>query len=199
MRLPDDIRNLPHRRRLHRDRLLKTACYEAAHTIYAVRTGVDFLGVRIGSETVDSRTLHSDITRFGAVEAAGRFSPDPDFQYYRSDIYPTGHGWEDAAKLSLAGHVFEGIVDPHHSGFYLMLMGSMSDFQQAIETTKWGLYVEDQTTKDYGRLIDDTIEQELMPPVRKLLIENWTSIIRIGELLKERKMLTPAEVREAIA
>jgi hypothetical protein len=38
-----------------------------------------------------------------------------------------------------------------------------------------------------------------MPPVRKLLIENWASIIRIGELLKERKMLTPAEVREAIA
>ena len=195
MRLPDEIRNLPHRKRLHRDRTLKTACHEAAHTMYALRHGINFLEVRVGRETIDTN-LHSDDLNCKSVDIAGRLVPDPNYEYYRSNIYPKGHGWDDAAKLSLAGHIFAKIVNPSYNDTLLMLMGSANDYRQAWEFTKWGLFVEEgvATSRDAERCVDNA----LPPLVRKFLLENWESIIALGEILKERKVLTAEEVKQAV-
>jgi hypothetical protein len=195
MRLPNDIRNLPHRKRLHRDRTLKWACHEAAHTMYALRHGINFLEVRVGRETIDANP-NSDDLNCKSVDITGRLVPDPNYEYYRSSIYPTGHGWDDAAKLSLAGHAFEQIVDPHHSDLCLMFMGSANDYRQALEFVKWGLFVEEGDAD--GREAERTIDNVLIPAVRKFLLENWESVIALGEILNERKMLTAEEVKQAV-
>lgn len=194
-KLPDEIRNLPQRKRLHRDRTLKSACHEAAHALYALHHGISFFEVRVGQETIDTN-LHSDDLNYQSVEIGGRVVADPAYQYFRSNVYPKGHGWEDGAKFSLAGHVFEQIVDPHHDDFFLMLMGSMNDYRQALEMTKWGLFAEEGGVDKWE--IERTIHKELIPPVRKFLLENWESVIALGETLKERKVLTAEEVKQAV-
>lgn len=195
MKLPNELRNLEGRKQLHRDRRLKTACHEASHALYALRHGITFIEVHVGQETIDSN-LHSDDLKCKSVDIAGRVIADPAYQYFRSSVYPIGHGWEDAAKISLAGHEFERIVNPHHNDIYLMLTGSANDYQQALEMTKWGLFAEEYGVD--GREVERVIDKELIPPVRKFLLENWDTVMHVGRALAEAGELNYEQV-EALA
>jgi hypothetical protein len=192
MKLTHELRNLEGRKLLHRDRRLKSACHEAAHALYALRHGIAFLEVRVGQETITSN-LHSDNLKCESVDVAGRLVADPAYQYFRSSVYPIGHGWDDAAKLSLAGHEFERIVNPHHNDLYLMFTGSMNDYRQALEMTKWGLFAEEYGLD--GREVERVIDKELIPAVRQFLLKNWDVVMRIGQRLSEAGELDYEQVK----
>jgi len=172
MKLTDEIRNLRGRKQMLRDRRLHDACHEASHAVMALHHGHPFTIVLVGDETVGGQRLRGRL-----MLASGRV--------YTDTAIP-------AAKVALAGHCFNRIVNPHVNDAVLGLLGTMGDLRMAIDCVKFWAGGDDAQT-------EFIIFKSIVPQVHKFLIENWETILRIGTALAARGKLSYAEVKKLAA
>jgi len=189
MKLTGELRNLEGRKRLHKDARLKSACHEACHCLISLEVNQPFVRVEVGAQTLENARWYAD-TEPETVNIGGRVVVDETYQVYTKTA-------EAAAQVSLAGYVFERIVDPHSNGFVAMLSGAMTDMKQAFEWIRW--WSENRGYELDEQAIEKYIDKVLIPPVRKHLIANWATVIRVGEALAQSGSLDFTQVRSLVA
>lgn len=182
MRLPDDIRSLPGRRFLLRDRRLRTAFHEACHAVTSIRFGREFVCVEIvRDEPVTILPVPgTPVARivFGQVR------------------------WQTQAKddavIALAGLVCEQILNPHNRGLAL-LGGGMKDFDDAMEIVAFGgryIGVADDADKETCYRY---IEESVVPVARQMILGDWPAIMKVAEALAAKGKLEYAEVSAIVS
>lgn len=152
------------------------ACHEAAHAVVCLREKMTFQCIRLCNERIESPN------GLGPAQRHGQFVPTDDSLTRATALSET--------KISLAGIAFEKLLRPHYSYAALCVLGqAASDFHNAMDTTQYGLY-----DNDNRREIERFIFKHLYPPVRALVIEDWPSIAAVGDALQQRGQLNQAEV-----
>jgi hypothetical protein len=177
MRLPDDIRSLHGRKQLHRNRRLKIACHEASHAIVALRVENPFLYLELLKVEKEDHASFQEVLAH-MVFAHGRKRDQRDAI--------------DDAATELAGYAYEAILYPHTRGIGL-LTGAMNDWRQAMQSIQFSGIVGDDR-----HAIDRYIEYDLLPIVHGMIISDWDTIMRIGEMLAAKGRLSYAEVVEIV-
>jgi hypothetical protein len=133
--------------------------------------------VRVGKETI--QRIDND-----PVEIAGRVIPDPTHLISRRDAL-------DAAKLSLAGYVYERIVNPHGNGLLALLGGAAADWSQACDWVRFSGWTSGEEMD-----IERFINSHLCLKVREFLILNWSAVMQVGGTLRTKGELALTEVQE---
>jgi hypothetical protein len=187
MRLTNELRNLEGRKRLHRDKRLKTACHEACHCLIALKVGMPFIRVEVGAQTLKNARWHCD-AKPETVDIDGRVVMDVEHKVRVQSA-------DAAAQVSLAGYAFQRIVDPHSNGFVAMLSGADVDMRQAIEWIRWKSEGLELNWNDIE--IEEYVD-ELTLEVRQHLIANWSTVMRLGQALAEAGSLEFTQVRSVI-
>lgn len=65
----------------------------------------------------------------------------------------------------------------------------MNDYKDAMKWCKYGLYGNSDS-----RQVEEFLFKNLLPPVRKQIVEDWNNIAAVGGLLVQRGELRQAEV-----
>jgi hypothetical protein len=179
MRLPNDIRSLRGRKALFRDLQLRIACHEVSHAITSVRLGREFERVEIVKVSPKGRNTPEDIIAHVLYPKQARSQSQA----------------KDDAMIVIAGYVYEIILNPHDR-FVALLSGAIKDYQMAMELVNFGgryIGVPDNADRETcGRFI----EEVLVPATRRMVVEDWDAIMKVGEVLAARGILGYAEVVE---
>jgi hypothetical protein len=162
---------------------LEAACHEAAHAIVSLALGKTFKCIRLREETRDATSAVS----------AGRCVPTDEIVY--SD------GALAEAKVALAGLAFEKLRRPRKTLFELSLSSCNSDSKHG---EYWCRYHVTGRPSQGDLSGDEKIElakvyNRALRETRRLVRDQWDSIIRVGQALAERRELSQAEVEELLA
>lgn len=174
LKLTDEIRQLD-RKKIQRNPRLRTACHEAAHALMHLYVGFPFISVRVKEEPAEG---HIGVL-FDNPKSLGRVVSDPTYKIHLDEAL-------DAAKCCLAGHCFGQIISPRRGDLALLLTGSSGDYLQAVDYLRWAGWA----AEDAEKMID-----HLCPDVRRFLVENWGTLLTLGERLAKEGELAYEQVK----
>jgi hypothetical protein len=171
---------------------LEAACHEAAHAIVSLALGKTFKCIRLREET---RDVPDSAKALGATSAvgAGRCVPTDEIVY--------AGGALAEAKVALAGLAFEKLRRPWKTLFELSLSSCNSDSEHGED---WCRYHVTGRPSQGDLSGDEKLElarvyNRALRETRRLVRDQWDSIIRVGQALAERRELSQAEVEELLA
>jgi hypothetical protein len=168
------------------DKHYHAACHEAAHAVVCLLLHQTFKRIRICEEEIPIEERPEHLKNEPAFTRLGRFVPTDEPAFDRG---------ANEAVIALAGLTFEKLLRPYHSYTFLCCFGhARSDYGGAMQWGQRMLY----GCKD-SNIVESHLFKYLLPDVRRMVIENWSDIAAIGELLLQRGELSQAEVEAARA
>lgn len=181
-------KNLELRRRMLADERLAQACHESSHALAMLRLGVGFKTVMLCDEEVRGGNYALLNARGITVKRVGCVVPT-------DEVVRRGEEWREAQTL-MAGLAFEKILRPGARYSSLCMFGPCeSDYRKGMEWVSLALY---DDTHHTGADVERVLFRELLPPARKLVVEDWCYIAAVGKLLAAHGQLSQSEVEAVL-